>query len=482
MTQAETRTQNGEGRPGAPQDLELLAAGNADQNPRKDDLTLFNDAWIALALLCILIGVLSKQVGLSLLGVLLLTVLPIARLWNHLSLHRVLYARRLDPRRAFIGETVDLTLTVENRKLLPLGWLIVEDEWPEELHLIEKEQDLHPLTPGRMILQNSLSLRWYERVRLHYKIQCEQRGFFRLGPARMTGGDIFGIFKRQYLFSDISWLIVYPKVLPIDQLGLPPKNPFGETRSRERIFEDPARTVGVRDHAPSDGFRHIHWKATARRQDLQVKVYEPTTSFTLMVFLNVATLERYWMGTIPDLLERCISVAASVSSYAVDQKWVTGLIANGSVPHSDQPIKVLPGRDPQQLTRVLEALAAVRPVASLNIEQLLARESPRISWGATLVVVTGIVTEELGSTLLRLHHAGRRLVLISLAKEPPDPLLSEQILTYHLPDAASVYYPLQTTAIQQLDDVYRRDGVLAARGAARPRPVPGSEPLPEEAV
>ncbi|MBN1937145.1 MAG: DUF58 domain-containing protein [Anaerolineae bacterium] len=462
MTQAGTRTQNNKNaHPGTPQDEVPLSAGSADQNQRPDDLTLFNDAWIALALLCILIGALSRQVGLALLGLLLLTVLPVARLWNHFALRRVLYARQLEPRRAFIGEMVDLTLTVENRKLLPLGWLVVEDEWPEDLHLAEKQQDLHPLTPGRQILKNSFSLRWYERVRLHYKIQCEQRGFFRLGPARMTSGDIFGIFKRQYLFPDIHWLIVYPKVLPIDQLGLPSKNPFGEIRSRERIFEDPARTVGVRDHFSSDGFRHIHWKATARKQDLQVKVYEPTTSFTLMVFLNVATLERYWMGTIPNLLERCISVAASVSSYAVDQKWVTGLIVNGCVPHSDQPIKVLPGRDPQQLTRILEALAAVRPVATLHIEQLLTRQSPRLPWGATLVVITGIVSEELGSTLLRLHHAGRRLVLISLAQQPPDPLLSEQILTYHLPKAASDYYPLQTAAIQQIDDIYRRDRVLA---------------------
>jgi uncharacterized protein (DUF58 family) len=440
---------------------EALAAGELTVDPSLDDKTLFNDAWVALSILCLLIGLLSRQTALILLGVLLLTVLPISRLWNHFALRRVLYARKLEPRRAFIGETTELTLTIENRKLLPLGWLRVEDEWPENVTFAQKQRDLHPARrSGRMILEKSFSLRWYERVRLHYVVLCQHRGFHRLGPARMTSGDIFGIFKSQYVFPRYDWLIVYPKVLPIDELGLPPKDPFGETKARERMFEDPSRTIGVRDHFPSDGFRHIHWKATARRQELQVRVYEPTTSFTVMVFLNVATLERYWMGTIPDLLERCISVAASVSSFSVDKRYVTGLTANGSVPHSDQPIKVLPGRDPQQLTRILEALAAVTPVATTSIAQLLARESPKLSWGATLVVVTAIVTEELSSTLLRLHDAGRRLVLISLGKEPPEPLLCDQILTYHLPDAASAYYPLQSTAVQQLDDVTRRDCVL----------------------
>ena len=431
--------------------------------------TLFNDAWIALSLICLLVGLLSRQNGLTLLGLLLLTVLPIARLWNHYALKRILYMRKLEPRRAFIGEEVDLALTIENRKVLPLGWMEVEDEWPKDLDLTQEDsEDLHPSSSGRMILKNGFSLRWYERVRLHYTILCKQRGFYPLGPVRMTSGDIFGIFKSQYVFPGIDWLIIYPKVLPIEELGLPPKNPFGETKADERMFEDPSRVIGVRDHFPEDGFRHIHWKATARKQELQSKVYEPTTSFTLTVFLNVATLDRYWMGTIPELLERCISVSASVCSYAVNKRYLTGIIANGSVPHSDQPIKVLPGRSPQQLTRILEALAAVTPVATMSIAQQLARESPRLPWGATLVVVTAVVTEELSTTLLRLHDAGRRLVLISLAKEQPDPWLSEHILTYHLPDAMAAYYPIQTNAAQRLNDMTRRDGVLASLSAQLP--------------
>ena len=66
------------------------------------------------------------------------------------------------------------------------------------------------------------------------------------------------------------------------------------------------------------------------------------------------------------------------------------------------------------------------------------------------------------ATLLRLHDAGHRLVLVSLAEAPPDPLVSEQILTYHLPDAASPYSPVQTRAAWQLSARSRRESVLAA--------------------
>ena len=88
----------------------------------------------------------------------------------------------------------------------------------------------------------------------------------------------------------------------------------------------------------------------------------------------------------------------------------------------------------QPLLISLEALAAATSFATSSIESLLLTESARLPWGATLVVVTGIVTEELLATLLRLHQVGRRLVLVSLAEQAPDTaFLPPGILTYHLP-------------------------------------------------
>jgi len=394
-------------------------------------LGMFNDTWIALTLFIIAIGLVAHQEGLLVVAALLLTVLPVAWLWNRYALSGVRYERTLSERRAFIGETVELTVRIANRKLLPLSWLRVEDDFPTAVPL--EKGELEPAAqPERGYLCNLLAMRWYERVNRRYRLRCEQRGYFQLGPAHLHSGDIFGLFTTKATAPHLDWLIVYPRVWPIEALGLPPKDPFGEIKARQRMFEDPSRTIGVRDHQPQDSFRHIHWKATARRQALQSKVYEPSTSHNLVIFLNVATLARHWAGTRPALLERTISTAASIASYGIEQRYIVGLVANGSLPRSDQPIKVLPSRNPRQLTRILEMLAAVHPLATASFERLLTAESPKLPWGATLVVVTAVTTEELMVTLLRLREAGRRLVLISLADEPPTQV-PEGILSYHLP-------------------------------------------------
>jgi uncharacterized protein (DUF58 family) len=398
---------------------------------------MFNQAWIYLALIMIFLGLLLDARGLLVLAAFLLTVVPVAWWWNRHSLDRVQYKRTFGQRRAFPGEIIELAFRVANEKLLPLGWLMVEDQWSLSLPLDTPEEQgaLIPAAYGRTgFFRSAFSVRWFERITRHYRIRCTRRGFYPFGPARMSSGDIFGLFRNQQVHDHLDWLIVYPQVLPLEKLGFPPKEPLGETRASWRMLEDPSRTVGIRDYQQHDSFRRIHWKATARRQDLQVKVYEPTTSHNLVIFLNVATYPKHWQGVNPLLLEKSISVAASIAQHAVDERYIVGLVANGSIPHSDQPIKVRPSRRTDQLTRVMEALAAVTSFATTSLEALLLVESPRLPWGATLVVVTSFVTEELLSSLVRLREAGRRLVLVSLEDEPAQPLPSlPGILTYHLP-------------------------------------------------
>jgi uncharacterized protein (DUF58 family) len=404
-----------------------------------DKETQFSEAWIALAVMLTIFGFVFRQRNLMLVAVLLLTIVPIAWLWNKLALSGLRYERIFSERRAFQGETLELTLRVSNWKLLPMGWLQIEDQFPLDVPLLGEEL-LTSQSSSFGYLSTAFSLRWYERVSRRYRLDCPRRGFYRFGPAHLKSGDIFGLFSQEGWQQEVDWLIVYPKVVPIAQLGLLSKEPFGETKARQRIFEDPMRTVGVREHQPEDSFRHIHWKATARQQRLQARVYEPTTSFNLIIFLNVATFPKHWQGTDPVLLERAISVAASIASYSAGQRYTVGVMANGSVPHSDQPIKVLPSRDPKQLARILEALAAVTGFATSSIENLLLVESPKLPWGATLVVVTGVVSEELVVTLLRLRDVGRRLVLVSLDQKPPDQEL-EGILCYHIPGVEIDFRP-----------------------------------------
>ncbi len=408
---------------------------------RERENSIFSDAWVPLALVFIIIGLLAgRDAGLIALGLVLLLIVGISTLWKNLSLLGVSYERHFDRTRVFPGEPIAMTVTIQNDKLLPLTWLRFRDSLP--VAPLGDTPSLAGDLVGNYTLQSVYSMQSHERVERTVTLRFPTRGYYKIGPVSYESGDIFTLFTLEREHRHIDTLVVYPQIWPLEELGLPPKEPFGELRVRQSLFTDPVRTRGIRDYQPQDRFRDVHWKATARRGQLQTKVYDPSTGMTMVVFLNVATYARHWMGFDPALLERAVSVAASICNYGVQQGWGVGLYANGAVPNSDQPIRVLPSRAPDQLGSVLEALAAVTEFATGAIDLMLLRASPQLPWAATLVLVTAVVTDEMLLALLRLHEAGRRVVLISLGENPPPRLagaLGEAIVVYHIPSSAPAF-------------------------------------------
>lgn len=363
-------------------------------------------------MMVVLAAVLGQPTLLTLASLLVITV-PFAWVWQRVAFLGVAYQRAFNETRVFEGETVTLTLRVSNRKWLPLAWLRVSDRMPLALSPQEK-----PLSPSHIpltgFLESRASLLWNERARWDYHIPCHKRGYYTIGPAQIATGDLFGLFERSLEFPRIERLIVYPRIDEIQEWGLPPQEPFGDARARLPVFQDPTRIRGLRDYHPEDAPKHIHWRATARHNELQVKQYDPTINFNWVFFLNLATYEQAWQGVDSERAERAIRLTASLANFAAQQKYAFGLVANGTFPDSDQRLRVLPGRDPDQLRNVLEALAAVSYYIASPIEYLLRRESATLPWVATLIVITPLVTENLLAEMLRLHQVGRRLALVSL--------------------------------------------------------------------
>jgi len=393
---------------------------------------MFNRRWISLCFLMILLGLVVGRPGLLVLPIFLLMTIAAGRWWSGQALRDVMYRRRIARKRVFPGETVDVEVQVENAKVLPVPWLRVEDEWP--LDVLPTDQALGPShKPDMGNLTHVFALRWYERIRRPYTLLADRRGVYGLGPTRLYSGDVFGLFQTERVIEEQDYVIVYPRIFTLAELKLPSKEPFGDTRARPPLFKDPSRTMGARDFQPGDSFRHVHWPATVRHQQLQARVYEPTTTLTAVICLNVATFPRPWEGVLPELFERAIVVAASLAAHAVEHRYSVGLVSNGAVPRSDQPIRVMPGRSPDQLTRILELLAAITGYVTMPMGRFLLRASPALPWGATLVVVTPVVTEELLASIIQLRLAGRHMVLVSLAKDAPPDLFG--VVTHHLPDA-----------------------------------------------
>lgn len=379
---------------------------------------IFRQMWIAIAVLLLLVGIGIREPAVAAVGALVALAGSVSQVWSRLSLERLDYERRLEERRAFVGEEIEVRFSLTNRKTLPLAWVEVRESVPEAMPV----RDAHAApsgAPGALYVTRSTSLSWFERVTWRHHFTCRQRGYFAFGPTLLRSGDIFGLFPNEREIDTRDRVIILPRVMDLPELGLPTERPFGEARSQSRLFEDPSRVAGVRDYRPGDPLKRIDWKATARRQDLQSRVLEPSSSLHLLVALNVSTLEFVWEGYDPVRLERAITAAASIAAWADRNRYAAGLVANSSFPGADRPISIAPGRDPDQLTHILEALAMISPFVIAALEDVLEETARRLPMGATVVAVAGYLPESLADRLIRLRRRGHPVSLVWVDDAPP---------------------------------------------------------------
>ena len=333
----------------------------------------------------------------------------VAHGWNRIALTKLAYQRTLDRPRVFPGQSVDYSVRLDNRKLLPLVWFNASDGIPEDI-APSRSQLPDGLEWADGTLSVSTSLLWYQRASWHCALECRKRGYYLLGPARITSGDIFGLFDKSQTAGGVEHVVVYPRLYDLSHLGLPSKFPLGEAISPNPAFQDPTRVRGVRDYAPGIPFRHIHWKASARSQRLQAKVFEPSTALRASLFLDTSA----YLGNdeIRDLdgFELAISTIASIAQNLIGQGHSVGLYCDTKLITGEAFIAMKAASGTEHLARMLEALAKATPHA-VAFEQVLSAARPALATRSTICVVTGGLTPEADARLANFRRRGFPVVV-----------------------------------------------------------------------
>ncbi|MEX2226319.1 MAG: DUF58 domain-containing protein [Dehalococcoidia bacterium] len=378
---------------------------------------MLRDAWPLLAIGAIVGGVVAGSVSVVALGLLVGAACYGATLWARWSLRRLSYERVMPEDHVFPGEHIALRLRITNDKPLPLTWIEATERFGPGVVVVDEPNFRPGTSTGAGLSDWRTSVRSHQRVSRTYELMCAERGVYEIGGVRLRSGDPLGLFTDDRVEERRARVTVYPRTAPLGDLSLPSIRPYGEAAGGARIFEDPSRIVGVRDYRPGDSLRRIDWKATARLGVMQSRVYDPSASRHLLLCLNTQTTDPAWAGVVTELLERSITVAASIARDAYEERYSVGLLANSTFPDADRSIRIPPGRRAEQFIRILEALAVVTPFVLEPLSAMLDREEHRLVAGTTVAVVTGMMTDELASAIVRLRRRGHTMVVLSTSGE-----------------------------------------------------------------
>ncbi|MGZ5354246.1 MAG: DUF58 domain-containing protein [Actinomycetota bacterium] len=256
---------------------------------------------------------------------------------------RGLELERRAPAEAFQGDEVRVSLVVRNDSRGPRFGLDLSDE-----HLEITRAFVRRVSPGETMVVETRRTAW-------------RRGAHEGADVVLSSAAPFGTAERRKRVHVASATIVYPWVVPLDEL------PFLEsTPTPERAIHGAPRRgtgpdyLGIREYRVGDSMRHVHWPSTARHGALMVREFEREQTRQLVVVVDSLTDAPPSGAATP--LDVCCSVAASVAFAAHGAgRGVRLVSAAGGVPIT------APRGDAREMLRWL---AALRPGGGLRLADL----------------------------------------------------------------------------------------------------------------
>jgi uncharacterized protein (DUF58 family) len=386
---------------------------------RSTALNPLSELFTIVLIAVVVVGAVSREPLVAALGGLAFVVAMVSRLWAALSLEEVTIDRSVDTERAFQGDDIEVTFTIENRKRLPIPWIEIKEFVPRGL-LVEGAKAIEQVYLGGATLDVSTSLGAYERVRIRRKLTALSRGVYKLGKTDIRSGDLFGLYPSDASLERTQWSIyVYPQIKDLREFRLPSLRPIGDSLSRDRMWQDPSRPSGVREYRPGDPIKHIDWKSTARRGDLFVREFDSSISEHAVIFAEAITTSVPWEGYRSDVLEATMTASASIASAAMNQGFKVGFVTNGITIRTASHAVIPPNSGPGQMTNLLESMAMVQPIGVKTLDEQARSRRGMIPPGAALIHIGGIHHPRTMNYLTGHARAGHPVIVVHVGREEP---------------------------------------------------------------
>ena len=284
-----------------------------------------------------------------------------------------LTCERALPLSATAGEPVPLVYTLENVSRLPKFYLLVRDKLPRGLQWAGGPPPLVlSLWPG-------------EAGETRGWVEARRRGVFPIGPAQIYSTDPLGLQTFSQKLPQTGELVVYPAILPLRGSWLRGAAAQGWRGLASALTRGAGDDFyGVREYAPGDELRRVHWRTTARTGTLAVTEYAQGVTLDVVVALDLC--RDAYAGTGEDegsALECAVGLAATLLDDLLRHGHTVRLLSQATTWED-----AAPATRPDEMPQFLESLARVRADSPQTLAARLAEDQEGRAAAATLVVVT----------------------------------------------------------------------------------------------
>jgi uncharacterized protein (DUF58 family) len=316
----------------------------------------------------------------------------------------------VEKRHFFINEKGIWTLTFRNGgyPILKGELRVYFDQYIKPLDdTIEPSLSIYELSIPFSILSNQT-----KQITIPY--MAKMRGIAKIRQLEFHIPSLIGFGESILAYKSIikQEAIVYPQRIPVEGLKDQVYHQQGVNTVPYSVYEDRLGPIGTRDYVPTDSFNRIHWKASARKQTLQTKVFERISEKGWNLSINVS--DGYAMT---GLLEPLISGVTEFAYYAVKKQIPYSLCINVRTAGSTPFYYIPKGEGKEHLQKVLETLASISTNNSIFPYEKMLSFYNRHFAAQPFFLHAGIRTTGTDAILLHIADKGVWLVELKVKEE-----------------------------------------------------------------
>ncbi len=365
--------------------------------------SIFTSRPVLLIAFCFLgAALLNHQDEMTLLLVLLFAMVGSAWIWSRYAFSNLDIEFTIDRTKVFPGETLALSMTLSNGKLLPVR--------VEILPFFD-----NAFFSGDSPAATSGFLLWYQKATFTWELTARKRGYLQMGEPYVTASDLFNFFPRKKRRSHGTPVLIFPKLKTIRPFSMPEQHFFGMPGEKSPV-RDPVYILGTREYRYETPARHIQWKASARMGKLQEKICEPSVQEKILICVDV---EGFCSARQPELFEQMLEAAAGMAVCFEQKGNAVGFLTNAGITGNGTGFIPL-GHNSRNLSDILEALARMQMNSKKPFFETLQQYAGGL-WGTNCLLL--VYTPDAGTLKIQNALVPKRMPvqLIAATLENPGP-------------------------------------------------------------
>lgn len=370
-----------------------------------------------LGFLILLFALFSGSGFLWLLGGFFFFMPAFSQWWTRQLPRWILVEWQADQTRVMPGTPIAIRLRLHNRTWLPLPGTLVQFSLPD--HVAAADADEAVQRNQRLWLRFRFHLPPKKSAERLFVITPHKRGVLWLSEAHMETIPLFGEESAPLPLPFSFSVLVYPQPLPLPALDTWSTEPEGSRVTRLHPTEDVTFLRGVRQYAPGDWLRHIHWKASAKTGQLQTRLFEPTASPRWKLVGHILpSYEPLLQRHNDETNERAISALAALSVFCRRHAYSAELLLTVKQ-RGREHYQLSAGSGKAHHIQLMTHLAKLHQYAPTSLPSLLHRLEHVSSPGEMIILVTPRLDERSVEMIERLSARGLRFTVIDVSGEQP---------------------------------------------------------------